>query len=110
MRRLARRIGRAGTNHSRAQAGLRPVYTTGPSAQALGAESASPPVGTTATPMVMPMSMVTYHPDPAYPWGTAAYQDLHPLWAADSGGQIAAKDAGSWGNLYAAGNTSPAHG
>lgn len=44
------------------------------------------PVGTAATPMVMPMSLVTYAPVADYPThGTLTYHTLYPAWNADGG-------------------------
>jgi hypothetical protein len=64
---------------------------------------------TGATPMEMPMSMITYHPVQGYPGGTGhpwpatlAYEDLYPLWTAD-GGVIPAQDNVGWGWVHAAG-------
>ena len=83
MRKLARRIRTAPTTHARAMAGQLPV-------------------GTSATPMVMPMSATAYLPVESYPWGTGTYQDLHPLYTAD-GAIVPSYAQGSWGRLYAAG-------
>ena len=47
------------------------------------AMAANHPYGTAATPMTMPLASVTYVPVPGYPWGTAVYQELHPVWTAD---------------------------
>lgn len=71
-------------NHSQAMAGFHPY-------------------GTAATLMTMPLAAVTYEPDPGYPWGTAAYRTLHPLWAADSGGAVAAADTGRHARVIPAG-------
>jgi hypothetical protein len=67
-----------------------------------------------ATPMEMPLALITYRPVQDYPggaanhpWGgvnTLAYQDLQPLWTAD-GGMIPAKDNGGWGWVRPAGRT-----
>jgi hypothetical protein len=60
---------------------------------------------TTATPMEMPMALVTYTPVQNFPWGQSGqltYQDLHPLWTAD-GSVIPAKDNGGWGWVKPAG-------
>jgi hypothetical protein len=63
------------------------------------------PAVTGATPMTMPMAQITYRHVASYPWGsagTAAYQEMQPLWTPD-GGVICGVPAGSWGNTYAAG-------
>jgi hypothetical protein len=83
VRRLARRVKNGPRAHAQAMAGQLPV-------------------GTSATPMTMPMSAVNYLPTQSYPWGTATYQDLHPLYTAD-GAMIPSIAQGSWGNLHAAG-------
>jgi hypothetical protein len=59
-----------------------------------------------ATPMTMPLALITYSPVQNYPGGAAngpwggsvdlAYQDLQPLWTAD-GGYIPAKSNSGWG-------------
>lgn len=50
------------------------------------AEAEFHPYGTPATPMVMPMSLVTYAPTPDYPsHGTLTYHTLYPAWNADGG-------------------------
>ncbi len=91
MRRLAHRVRKLGTSYQQASAAYHPY-------------------GTAATPMLMPTSTVSYTPDPHYPWGTAVYQDLHPVWAGDSGGQIVAgADNGPSGHVIPAGRLSPAH-
>ena len=82
-RKLQRRIRQAPSTHTRAMAGQLPV-------------------GTSATPMVMPLAAVSYLPAESYPWGTATYQDLHPLYTAD-GAIVPSYAQGSWGRLYAAG-------
>ena len=89
MRRLARRVAAAPGNAQQAMSTMTPV-------------AASHPAGTAATPMTMPMNAVKYLPVAGYPWGTAAYQDLSPVYSPD-GALIAAYDSGSWGNLHAAG-------
>lgn len=89
VRRLQRRVRKVQGNHGQAMTTLTPVGSSHPS-------------GTGATPMTMPTNLVTYLPVESYPWGTATYQDLQPTWFSD-GPMIAAKDAGSWGNLHAAG-------
>lgn len=95
MNKLGRRIRGVGGNQAAAMAETTPAQ--GPL-----------PVGTAATPMVMPVSAVTYSPVQDYPWGTATYQDLQPVYSPD-GALIAAYDNGSWGNVRAAGRASPAH-
>jgi hypothetical protein len=54
------------------------------------------PAGTAATPMEMPLALVTYLPNQAYPWGTAVYEELTPVWAPD-GALLAARTPGWWG-------------
>lgn len=50
------------------------------------AQQAYHPVGTGATPMVMPMALITYAPVPDYPsHGTLTYHTLYPAWNADGG-------------------------
>ena len=67
------------------------------------------PAVTAATPVVMPAWSVIWHPAQGYPWGTAVYQDLNPVWAAD-GALISAFDsAGIPRNVRPAGRASPAH-
>lgn len=89
MRKLRHRVGRAGTVTQRFHEGLHPA-------------------GNGAVEMASPSWSIMYAPDPSYPWGTAGYRDLHPIWAADSGGQITAGfDEGPWGHVYPAGNASP---
>jgi len=74
------------------------------------ATAAYHPHGTGATPMVMPMAELSYVPDPGYPWGTASYVTLHPVWAADNGGVVAAYDSAAHARVIPAGRLSPAHG
>jgi hypothetical protein len=89
-RRLARRIANTQNVQAQAMSGMHPA-------------------GTAATPMVMPMSQVTYAPVQGYPWGAAAYQDLNPVYSPD-GALIAAYDSTtSWGGVHPAGRASPAH-
>jgi len=57
-----------------------------------------------ATPVVMPAgALVTYYaPQLPYPWGTVAYQVIHPRYSAD-GAEIPATAAGPWGSIRPAG-------
>lgn len=58
-----------------------------------------------ATPMEMPMALVTYTPVQRFPWGHSAqltYEDLQPMWTAD-GAVIPARDNGGWGWVKPAG-------
>ena len=83
--RLKRRISAAGSNQAAASQSLAGI--------------------TPATPMEMPMHLVTYTPTCNYPWGQSGqltYQDLHPLWTSD-GGVIPAADNGGWGWVKPAG-------
>jgi hypothetical protein len=71
----------------------------------MGSASAELAGVTSATPMDMPMALVSYGPVQAYPWGgsqTLTYEDLQPLWTAD-GAVIPAKDNGGWGWVRPAG-------
>lgn len=77
MSRLRKRIADTGTAHADAMAGYHPY-------------------GTGATPMVMPLALVTVNP------GGVTYQELQPIYAPD-GEIIAATAPGSWGQLRAAG-------
>jgi hypothetical protein len=96
VRRLRGRVAGTGTVQSRAMAQTTPVQGSRPS-------------GTAATPMTMPLSHVSYLPNEKYPWtGTAAYQDMVPLWTPD-GALVPAWQGGSWGQLWPAGRASPAH-
>jgi hypothetical protein len=97
VRRLQRRIAGLGTVHQRAMDAMTPVTSQHPS-------------GTGATPMVMPMAAVSYAPVQGYPWGTAAYQDLNPVYSPD-GAVIAAYDSASFKGaiVIPAGRLSPAH-
>jgi hypothetical protein len=59
---------------------------------------------TGATPMVMPLAMVTYAPVQKYPAGAAnhpwpvtlTYEDLQPMWTAD-GSYVPAESNSGWG-------------
>jgi len=95
VKRLARRIRNAPQVGQQAAATLTPV-------------TGSAPPGTPATPMVMPLAAVHYTPAQGYPWGTAAYQDLHPLYTAD-GAVVPSYARGGWGPVVPAGRASPAH-
>jgi hypothetical protein len=77
MTRLQRRIARAPGNQQAAAAAYHPA-------------------GTSATPMVMPMALITYLPTENYPWGTAVHEELTPVWAPD-GALLAARTPGWWG-------------
>jgi hypothetical protein len=72
------------------------------------------PAGTSATPMVMPMTQVKYYPGVKYPdYGTMTSETANVIWAPDgapipgSAGSINAP--GVWGRVVPAGNLSPAH-
>jgi hypothetical protein len=83
--RLKRRIAGVGQDHAGSQAALAGVVP--------------------ATPMEMPMALVTYTPVQRFPWGHSAqlqYEDLHPLITAD-GAVIPARDNGGWGWVKPAG-------
>jgi hypothetical protein len=63
------------------------------------------PVGTEATPMVMPLALVNVTlPGGSYggDYGAVTYQDATTMWSAN-GEPIAATVPGSWGQLRAAG-------
>jgi len=77
MTKLARRIQGMGNNQAGAAAGYHPATTP-------------------ATPMVMPQSQISYLPAQGYPWGTAVYEELTPVWAPD-GALQAARTPGWWG-------------
>jgi hypothetical protein len=97
VKRLQRRILGAGTAMARAQDQMIPL-------------SGDHPAGTSATPMVAPMAEVHYQPVQGYPWGTASYHELHPVYSPD-GALIAAYDSGYGKGAYPipAGRASPAH-
>jgi hypothetical protein len=63
------------------------------------------PVGTSATPMVMPLALVEIQA-PAYSYGgnlgAITYQDTTTMWG-PNGEPIPATAPGSWGQLHAAG-------
>jgi hypothetical protein len=64
--------------------------------QAQAAMGTYHPYGTGATPMTMPLALVTVTPD------GVTQQDMAPMWAPD-GETIAATAPGSWGQLRMAG-------
>ena len=66
------------------------------------------PAGTSATPMVMPLHQLTYTPNEGYPWGTAVYEDIVPMWAAD-GALIPSTTPARPPAVIPAGRASPAH-
>lgn len=66
------------------------------------------PAGTGATPMVMPLHQLTYLPNEGYPWGTAVYEDLAPMWAPD-GALIPSTHPAGTARVVPAGRASPAH-
>lgn len=89
MRRLKKRIQSTGTVSSRAAGQYHPH-------------------GTPATPMTMPLQLITYARNPGYPWGTAMSEELTPVWAPD-GALVAARTNAPPPQLHAAGRPSPAH-
>jgi hypothetical protein len=94
---LRHRIMGSGANMAGAMAQARPLPSVVPSVS-----------GLPATPHMTPMHMVSYEPNPAYPWGTATYEDVRPMWAAD--GAILPSTAPSAAvRTVPAGNVSPAH-
>jgi hypothetical protein len=66
------------------------------------------PVGTAATPHVSPAHQLSYAENPGYPWGTATYEDVTPMWAAD-GALIPSTAPGAAVRTIPAGVASPAH-
>lgn len=86
---MAHRIRNVGTNMSSAMGGTHPA-------------------GTSATPHVSPAHQITYAPDEGYPWGTATYQDVIPVWAPD-GAMIPATAPSATVRTVPAGVASPAH-
>lgn len=79
---LQHRIAYAGSNQARAMGSYHPV-------------------GTSATPMVMPLAQVVVSPSlPGYV--TVGYRGVDPIWAPD-GGTIPATSPGRWAQLVAAG-------
>jgi hypothetical protein len=61
-----------------------------------------------ATPHESPAFRLNYTPNQVYPWGTATYEDLPFIWAAD-GALIPAVSPGPFGKTVPAGVNSPAH-
>jgi hypothetical protein len=61
-----------------------------------------------ATPLESPAFRLNYAPNQVYPWGTATYEDLPFVWAAD-GALIPAVSPGPFGRTVPAGVASPAH-
>jgi hypothetical protein len=94
VRRLKRRISGVGGNQAQAMSQCQPL--------------SGPPGLPPATPTVSAAWQLSYAPSQKYPWGTAAYQDLNPVWSPD-GALVAAYDNGSWGQIRSAGRASPAH-
>jgi hypothetical protein len=88
---LQRRIRNVGSNTTGWMAGTHPAVDQLP-----------------ATPHESPMFRVTYRPNAGYPWGTATYEDLPFIWAAD-GALIPAVSPGPFGKTVPAGVSSPAH-
>lgn len=73
--------------------------------QAMGAAH---PAGTAATPHETPLFAVTYAPVAGYPWGTATYEDVRPMWSPD-GAMIPSTAPSAAVRTVPAGNVSPAH-
>jgi hypothetical protein len=61
-----------------------------------------------ATPHETPVFRLNYTPNQDYPWGTATYEDLPFIWAAD-GALVPAVSPGGFGRVVPAGVASPAH-
>ena len=98
MRRLAHRVRKSGGNHKAAMAD----YTPAPSQSTVTGGSASPQ----GTPDVMPLALVTVHPQPGGDYSTLAYQGLAPIFTSGSlggGAAIPATSPGRWAQLVAAG-------
>jgi hypothetical protein len=68
----------------------------------------SHPVGTGATPHETPQFLLSYQQPEGYPWGTATYEDVRTMWAAD-GAPIASTAPSAAVRTVPAGSASPAH-
>jgi hypothetical protein len=88
---LATRIRGVGTTNGQWMAGTHPAVDQLP-----------------ATPHESPAFRLNYQPSQDYPWGTATYEDLPFIWAAD-GAMIPAVSPGPFGKTVPAGVASPAH-
>jgi hypothetical protein len=94
MRRLQKRVARAGSNHKQAMASYSPAQTTG--GGVTGGDAS--PTGAD----VMPLAAITVYPEPGGGYSTLGYQGLVPIFTAD-GAAIPSTSPGRWAQLRMAG-------